>query len=393
MKEERAQGALAQGGVEYDVHNAKTFCLRPLSELHFALDPDAVADMTKAENAIWDLNQRETFAGWDVYADAMLNIEALASVRMDGRPPSANDIFFERAEALAKNMEPSDYLVRYERDRASLEYALSLAESGTTVQMLCDIHERVLPPKNSMVGGKLRTGMRNVGGSRYHTFGTAYTMPRPEDVRPLLEDLVAFLNDSSQPVVEQAGIAHAQLVNIHPFDRGNGKMARMMVHHTLRYRGIANRYLLPITCVIVNSSHDYVAGIEGCKLNGSESEKEVGRRINSWLSYFASSAERTAILSATFITSCEHAVRAAATRMRPRNGSAAQKLLKALPALPVFTVRMVEQRLGCSFKRASEACKALEADGIIELRHQAKRNRIYSSPEMLAAYMDIDALR
>lgn len=393
MRREKGQNDRGLSCSGYDVHNAEAFRLQPLESLHFTLEPNTVADLTIAENAIWDLNQRDTVAGSETYSDAMLNIEAMASVRMDGRPPSARDIFLERAETYVKQCEPSDYLVRYERDRASLEYALGLAGHGATVQMLCDVHSRVLPLRNSMVGGKLRTGMRQVGGSRYHAFGTAYAMPQPEDVRPLLEDLAAFLNDDGQPVVEQAGIAHAQLVNIHPFDRGNGKMARMMVHHALRYRGIAKRYLLPITCAIVNSNHDYVAGIDGCKLNGTESEKDVSRRMNDWLQYFASCCLRTASLSAAFFTSCEHVVRESLRQTHARNGSAAQRLVCALPAMPVFTVRMVEERLGCSFKRASEACKVLEVAGVIELRNQAKRNRVYRAPSVLDAYMDIDALR
>ena len=385
MQEQRTGG--------YDVHNAKEFELRPISTLHFTLEPGTVADLTIAENAIWDLNQRKTYAGWQTYADAMLNIEALASVRMDGRQPTAREIFFERAESFFKQDALSDHLVRYERDRASLVYALGLAEQGATVQMFKDVQARVLPPRHSIVGGILRKDMQQVGGSRYHTFGTAYAIPRPESILPLLEDLAAFLNDESQPVIEQAGIAHAQLVNIHPFDRGNGKMARMMVHHTLLYRGIAKRYLLPITCSIVNSNHDYVAGIEGCKLNGTESKADVSKRMNSWLSYFAQTCLRTATLSAEFISSCEHLLRTSQDKMHVRNGSTAKRLLCVLPALPVFTVRMVEERLDCSFKRASEACKVLQDAGFIELRDQVKRNRIYSSPAVLDAYMAIDALR
>ena len=378
---------------EYDIHDAKAFQLQPLSSLRFILESNTVADMTVAENAIWDMNQRETAAGWETYADAMLNIEALASVRMDGRPPSARDIFFERAELSNKQAEPPDHIVRYERDRASLVHALELAEAGATVDMFCDIHRRVLPPKNSAAGGQLRTGMKQVGGSRYHTFGTAYVMPRPEEVRPLLEDLAAFLNDDEQPVIEQAGIAHAQLVNIHPFERGNGKMARMMVHHSLRYRGIAKRYLLPITCEIVNSNHDYVAGIDGCKISGSESEEEVNERVNDWLSYFASICLRSAGMSSAFIMTCDSFVRRALGKAHVRAGSAAQRLIKALPALPVFTVRMVEEYLDCSFKRASEACKTLERAGVIALRDQVKRNRIYYSSDILDKYLTIDALR
>ena len=55
--------------------------------------------------------------------------------------------------------------------------------------------------------------------------------------------------------------------------------------------------------------------------------------------------------------------------------------------------RTASQRLGSSFKRTSEACKALHERGLISLEGDSKRNRIYRSPEVLEAYMAIEALR
>ena len=386
-------GGRGQGGGTYDIHDAEAFELRLLSELKFRLDSETAADLNAAENAIWDLNSQRFSLDERVVADTMLNIEALASVRMDGRPPSARDIFFERADAAVHNAEPEEYVTRYERDRSSLEYALSCADAGFSAQTLGAIHERVLPPKHMETGGQLRDELKQVGGSRYHTFGSAYLMPRPEAIPSLLEDLVSFMELDDILVVEQAGIAHAQLINIHPFERGNGKMARAVIHMTLRSRGIATRYLLPFTPVIVTSSHDYVAGINACAFEAGTPEEDVTRNMNAWLSYFSNCCLKAANISAGFIRACEGVVADGEAQLAVRRDSAAFKLLCALPALPVFTAQMAADYLGCSFKRASEGCKQLLDAELVEQVSPGKRNRIYRCPEALDAYMAIDALR
>lgn len=381
------------GWGQYDFHDAEAFDLQPLQSLRFTLEPNTVADLTVAENSIWDLNQRPVIRDKDVYAQAMLNIEAMASVRMDGKPPSADAIFRELAEASLGRGEESDHLVRFRRDRASLEYALEVADDPLSVQSMRDIHAKVLPPKHAHRGGRLRDDLRQVGGSRYHVFGAAYTMPPPQQVEPLLDDLVAFMAVDTMPVVEQAAIAHAQLVNIHPFERGNGKMARMMVHAVLRYRGITPHLLLPITPIIVTSTHDYVAGIDKCKFDGSEPGGDVAASMNQWLSYFAVCCLNAAGASAGFINDCESTLREQAGALKLRRGSVAERALHVLPAMPVFTAQMLAERTGASFKRASEACKQLEVEGVVAQDGSAKRNRIFYSPETLDAYLAIDALR
>lgn len=377
----------------YDIHDAQAFDLQPLSKLKFKLASATVADLNQAESAIWDLNQRESSLDREVCADAMLSIEAMASMRMNGRSPSARDVFLELADVKVHNTQPGEFARRYEHDRAALEYALGLSGEGCSLEVLRDVQARSLPLRHGKAGGKFRTNLRQVGGSRYHSFGTVYTMPRPEDIEDLMLDLSAFMNLEEIPAVEQAGIAHAQLVNIHPFERGNGKIARMLVNMAFSYRGIAPRYLLPITPVVTTSSHDYVEGINACKFDGSETADEVDRRLNAWLSYFSTCCVKAASLSATFMTACEQAARENTERLKARRGSAAAEIVKLLPACPAFGVAEAAERAGCSFKRASVACKTLEEAGVLRLVNEVKRNRVYYSQEVLDAYLNIDALR
>lgn len=380
-------------GSKYDIHDAQAFALQPLATLKFKLDEQVAASLSQAEAAIWDLNRQPYSVSKEVLAAAMFNIEALASVRMDGRPPCARDIFMERACALVRGQEPEEYVSRFERDRESLEYAVQNAGEKCTVDLFKEIHRRVLPAKHKSKGGMLRGELVQVGGSRYHTFGDPYRMPLPQDIEPLLDDMAQFLCSDGFLVVEQAGLAHAQLINIHPFERGNGKMARAVVHYVLRSQGVAPFYLLPVTPAIVTSNHDYVTGINSCAIEQGSSPEEAGRHLNAWLAYFAGDCMRAVAISAQFIRGCEGVVGKWREKLNVRSDNSALALLNSLPALPAFSAQMVADYLGCSFKRASEACKVLVGLGVVRQATEGKRNRVYCCDEIMDVYMEIDALR
>ncbi|MGN0038259.1 MAG: Fic family protein [Coriobacteriales bacterium] len=312
---------------------------------------------------------------------------------MDGKQPSADNIFYEMALASFNQGTSVDYLVRYQRDRNALVLALELAKEDCSVESFCRLHSKALPPRHSGMGGILRDNLKQVGGSRYHLFGGAYAMPAPEDVEALLDDCARFMNDSGIPVVEQAGIAHAQLVNIHPFERGNGKMARMAIYIIFRHHNASPFLLVPFTPAIATSNHDYVAGIDACRFGQDTPRQEVEYNANAWLQYFSACILKSVATCSRFVLDCDGFFEEQITRLSLRRDSASYKLLRSLPAIPTFTVQMAADYLGCSFKRASEAAKQLAAEGVIELLGNAKRNRVYSCPEVIEAYLRIDALR
>ena len=47
-----------------------------------------------------------------------------------------------------------------------------------------------------------------------------YVPPPPEMVRPLLEDLVSYINTQHHPPLVQAALTHSQFIAIHPFADG-----------------------------------------------------------------------------------------------------------------------------------------------------------------------------
>lgn len=64
-----------------------------------------------------------------------------------------------------------------------------------------------------------------------------YIPPEANDVLPLLNELVDYINNSDDHPVLKAALFHYQLVTIHPFEDGNGRTARILCNYLLSYFG------------------------------------------------------------------------------------------------------------------------------------------------------------
>ncbi|MDA8233247.1 MAG: Fic family protein [Clostridia bacterium] len=69
--------------------------------------------------------------------------------------------------------------------------------------------------------------------------GSAYSVPNPEKIPGLMKEFVAKMNKIRQDYhpVEFAGVVHKELVFIHPFVDGNGRVARLLMNLILLQDG------------------------------------------------------------------------------------------------------------------------------------------------------------
>ena len=63
--------------------------------------------------------------------------------------------------------------------------------------------------------------------------GSAHTPIPPVDVPSAMHEMLVWLQDSHLPVVWKSAVAHAWLTHIHPFDDGNGRIARLVANYVL----------------------------------------------------------------------------------------------------------------------------------------------------------------
>lgn len=64
-----------------------------------------------------------------------------------------------------------------------------------------------------------------------------YIPPMYDEIKPLLEELIAYVNDSDDHPLLKAAVVHYQMVTIHPFEDGNGRTARVLSDYVLDYYG------------------------------------------------------------------------------------------------------------------------------------------------------------
>jgi Fic family protein len=112
----------------------------------------------------------------------------------------------------------------------------------------------------------VRLGLREEGGFvGEHDRHTGEPIPshisaRPEDLNALVDGILAFANNPSKPLdpVIAAACAAFGFVYVHPFEDGNGRLHRYLIHHVLAERGFNPPGLVfPVSSVILRLIDDY----------------------------------------------------------------------------------------------------------------------------------------
>jgi len=125
------------------------------------------------------------------------------------------------------------------------------------------------------------------------TGARVYLPPSPNDTPGLMSDLSAWLSQKRlafHPVIT-AGIAHLELVAIHPFDNGNGRTARALADLILYRYGYTFRHLFSWVRQVgidMGTYHQKLRQALG---------PEYGVNVNStvWLEYFVESIEKSLV--------------------------------------------------------------------------------------------------
>src|SRR5205823_14556578 len=135
--------------------------------------------------------------------------------------------------------------------------------------------------------GEVRSVQTWIGGKDVWPHDADYIPPPPEELPGLLLDLCAFINRTDLPGLLQAAIAHAQFEAIHPFLVGNGRVGRCLIHVVLRRRGLAPRYIPPVSLVLATDQRSYVRGLTTYREYTSDA-------VASWIGLFAQAVRRSA---------------------------------------------------------------------------------------------------
>lgn len=339
--------------------------------------------VSEAEQALGELNERggEALAP---LARLLLRSESIASSRVEGMQVGAREL--ARAEAKLESGRVPGVTAR--EVLANIDAMVLAVDEVSAVERFGEdeilaIHRRLLEgaPHGSRIAGRFRTTQNWIGGNDYNPCGAEFVPPPPEELPCLLEDLTAAINDDLLPPLVQAALVHAQFETIHPFDDGNGRTGRALVHVVLRRRGVAPRFVPPISVVFANARDRYIAGLTSFRENCEDGVLE-------WIEHFAAATHRAARLATTYV----HEVRVLQDSWRerlrtlggnPRADAAAWAVIDALPAHPMISAPVAEAMTGRARSRIYEAIEQLETAGVLLPLSAGRRNRWWEATGLL----------
>jgi len=314
-------------------------------------------------------------AGLEALARQLLRQESVASSRIEGLVLSHRRL--ARA-ALADEDQHRDMSAESVLGNiAAMEHAISVTAAAPQIDIgsIVAIHHVLMErTRDAQIAGVMRDSQNWIGGSAYSPRNAAFVPPPPDEVPRLLADLAAFLSRSDLPPTLQAAIAHAQFETIHPFPDGNGRVGRCLIHVVYRRSQLAPRFVPPVSLLLATNGDAYVSGLTAYRED----------RAQDWYLDFAltvAEACRAARELARQIDELEQ--RWLEQAGHPRRGSAARRLIEALPGQPILRVQQVVELTGASASAAHNAVNELTRAGVLRQVTVGKRNRAWEATGLL----------
>ena len=342
--------------------------LDPLTTFEVA---DAVAS---AEQAVRDLNVGSSVGGLEAIGALLLRSEAIASSRIEGYELSQRNL----ARALIDPRAARGTARTVAANVLAMEEAIALGGSAEalTAGDIRSIHRTLMATESPRVSpGEFRREQNWIGGRVGSPIDARYIPPPEDEIERLMADLMAFVNRDDLPGIAQAAIAHAQFETIHPFLDGNGRVGRCLIHVVLRRRGLAPRFVPPISIVLAGRPDSYVAGLTAFREG----------QLATWCASFAQASERAATLSAELADQVAALQKEWIERAgRPRRDSAAARIVAALPAQPITSAATIRAAIGASHQRALDGLKALAGAGVVRQISEGGYDRQYAADELFS---------
>jgi hypothetical protein len=154
-------------------------------------------------------------------------------------------------------------LTRSERFAALLQ--LAERENFCEKEKLIDLQNRIVDQRFSE--GSYRSSQNYVGETvAWQKEKIHFVCPKPDDLPDMMEGLVAshkLMEEGNVCAVVHAAAVSYGLVFLHPFEDGNGRIHRFLIHNILARRGFTPKGIMfPISASILKNLADYDVSLE-----------------------------------------------------------------------------------------------------------------------------------
>ncbi|UUO02306.1 Fic family protein [Mycolicibacterium novocastrense] len=339
-----------------------------IAALALELPPAVLAE---AEAASREITRFDAELGGEIapFAAVLLRSESAASSQIENLTASARAI----AEAELPGGRGKHNAELVVANTRAMTAAIALSEAIDADAILA-MHATLMAGDPQHTAGEFRTEPVWIGGGST-PIGATFVGPRHELVPGAIDDLIAFAQRADVPVLPQIAVAHAQFETIHPFTDGNGRTGRALVQAMLRNKGLTRQVTVPISAGLLSETDAYFAALTAYR--DGDAAPIVER--------FSEASIRSTANGRELIADLESIRASWNDRIVARADSAVWKVADLLTRRPVVNAALLAQELGIESTNAHRYLNPLAEAGILVETTSGPRNRVWRSPEVLAA--------
>jgi Fic family protein len=345
-----------------------------IAERAFDVEPTvaALTDDARAEIARFDAELSAMFPGAELapLPTVLLRTESASSSQIENITAGAKSLALAEIGVVRHGSNAG--LVAANVD--AMSRALELADDVTSAAILA-IHEALMRGQTVASPGRFRTEQVWIGGTGVSPHGASFVPPHHSRVEAAINDLVAFIQRTDLPLLTQVAVAHAQFETIHPFNDGNGRTGRALVHAMLRHGGATTRTTLPVSAGLLADTEAYFAALTAYR-EGDPSP--VVER-------FGEAAFAAVRNGRTLAADLADIHRQWSNALTARKTAAVWNVLPLLLSQPAVTSAVLQEATGLSQPATDNVLRQLRDAGIVTKASGAQRHIVWVANDITQA--------
>jgi len=317
-------------------------------------------------------------------------LEAVRSSRIEGIHTEVRDVLLEHAAPrTVGERDPgatADPQLNDIREVVNNEQAIVLGNAwladGRTLTMsaIKELHAALL--RNNVRGqdkhpGEFRKSQVWIGNRGDDLAAARYVPPPPEQVEPLLENLIDFMHaDGSYGPLIDCAIAHYQFEAIHPFEDGNGRIGRVLIPLHLMLQSVIDQPLISLGLVLDSERDEYLH-----RLN----EVSVVGDWDGWVMFFLEMVRQQAVSSLKRIQRTLELHQRYLDLTAPLPSRVPFRVIALLMEQPFVSVPQVARFVPASYPTARAAIDSLVQLGILNPLRRISGTQYWEAAELISS--------
>ena len=337
-----------------------TFTPRPLKNATlYKMDNELATLLIEAHHNLGQLEGLFQYApNKNSFCELMLLKECTYSRMIDYDAPNFSDILVRRGTGKG-DMEPINNLLAAYKASDGMQFTAQDYSKICSIALYGDKPEQQMGVRDTQTF--LQYAISNL---------KTYNPTAPEAVLPSLADISAYLYDSGDDPLIQAALAHYQFEMIHPFEKYNGIVGRILIFMVLQKIADKASLGLCLSEYLFFNKNEYFDILRSTQYSGGYIR---------WIKYFIRIINKAAQTSVAQLKRYEEMIKLNEEKLRAKIPKTRSfwGVYEYLKVFPIASIPIAAKHLNLSYNSVSKAFALLQKYNIIMQESNATRNRIW----------------